>query len=130
MNMEKDTCQKSGTSWKEIIKKFLEESGDGYILEDDDLTEYSSNPKSGLDCWIRLDKNVSKGLNLAIRRYVLNEEISDRSITSWIFTIMVISKDKDTAIKALKRFKKSRDWNLFEVESVTVEGIKYYIVFD
>lgn len=114
------------TLHKQIIEKLF-----GVSLEDDDLILRGDSTK----VWTGYDKNLSKSIKRGWDRisYMLNHPGEDpecNSILDWLFTKIVISEDEDRAIKAMKRIKRHRDWNLFEIDHITVNGKDYTVVWD
>lgn len=124
--------------WNKIIEEFC---GTTWDYSKGDLIPYSKNPKS--QSWFRLDPNEKRREKLresTVSNFIhylraTDEEIKQldlekSSILEVLFTIIIISKDVNLAIKRMKSFKPNRDWNLFEIDEVYVDGELYYVVWD
>ena len=125
-------------NWHKIIEEFCKDTWD---FTEGDLIPYPKNPKS--ESWIRLDpnpirkQNVRSNLISNFKKYL---EATDKEATLMDleksnllevnFSIIIISKDENLAIRRMKSFKPHRDWNLFEIDEVYVDGELYYVVWD
>ena len=125
--------KKNNMDWQKVIKAFC---GESYKYTEGDLIKSDYSPKS--EIWIRLDPNWNRKEEImwdTIRRCFESIKESkpykdSKELLSLMFSIMIISEDEDRAIRAMKRFKPHRDWSLYEIDNVNVNGKTYYIVWD
>lgn len=117
---------------KRIIETFF-----GVELKEGELIHRDESPKSGLSFWAGYSKSLRKSLERSskITGYMFSHNGEtppdmDKSILDYMFTQLVISESEDNAIKAMKRIKRHRDWNMFEIDHVVVDNKDYTIVWD
>lgn len=119
---------------KQIIEKYFD-----CKLNDDELIFNSRSPKSGISCWVSYKRNYYKSqahawkiINHEIKRHLGEESNFDdsKSIFNYMFSDIVISEEEDKAIKAMKRLKPHRDWNMFEIDYIKINNKQYTIVWD
>ena len=132
-----------------IMKLFFDMTigENSYTLEDDDLIYYWNNPKSALNCWVRLDRNTNKSLNLnwgnLFKQFTLDEngniinnpnyvENPKKSVLSLLsFSRIFISKNERKSLDKMEQVSYSRfKMGLYEETIIEYNNEKYYIVWD
>lgn len=123
---------KMDTLHKKILETFF-----NVPIQDGDLLQYYTSPKSGISCWVGYSKNLKKSLDRSTKKLGVlckdpNNDLKEfeDSILDIMFSDIIISKDRIKAIKAMKRAKPGRDYNMFEINQIKVDGTTYTIVWD